>query len=696
MADFNELIRKDGTRKSISVRIIPEDTNTYIYIPAENIIFESLKFTESVCSQSEFKFGCVEQSIVEFSLANYRNITGEVIQIYFYVYDEDGNSYLNNLGRFRVTESKKSADNLNIRKVIAMSDIDAPKGIVNVFKEIQRRLEKENPNYMINPELLIYGATKNPYSNVFTYFNFDINRYVPAAYTPYDKTDGTRIDFYTNVRIWETPKDLSSSKYYSWANSLFYFPDGHNMDYLADDVIKRVNDAVDGIISESGVNPPASFTQSVKKRLYDYLSKVQSFWEGLNRSSRYAYFIPSKHQAGYPSPFIDAFKLEFNGKEKIVYFLGNSLPFRSFAIYDTRYDKIKDINVRMNFDGLDLTNDEWMKKLRADWFNLTGRMSSNRISDMPYTATPMNLDSDALYPNDNLYPSDTLYPSGARNSYYAEDIKKFYADDEEDINRFTSLQLSFTDLNKVEHLFTRPFYKNNKEDKLIPGWLYSGSGNEVDIYLEGYTSQRWIMDSNVIKIYSDETLPISIEFLDKEDNVIGVALESVQDETGAVQSDGLYYKHIKSYGEIEYITSFHSFQAGYYVFESDKLLDTYKIRIKSYGRSIDGNYVKQHIKIYNEIFNEVETVGKPYVIDSNICLQRFNLNPGTIVYFADMLEEKLKNLNYMDISLTMRGNPSVFAGDKIEIVTKDGAYDSYVFRRTMNGIQSITDVIEAK
>lgn len=143
MSDFNELIRKDGTRKSISVRIIPEDTNTYIYIPSENIIFESLKLTESICSQSEFKFGCVEQSVVEFSLANYRNITGEVIQIYFYVYDEDGNSYLNNLGRFRVTESKKSADNLNIRKVIAMSDIDAPKGIVNVFKEIQRRLEKK-------------------------------------------------------------------------------------------------------------------------------------------------------------------------------------------------------------------------------------------------------------------------------------------------------------------------------------------------------------------------------------------------------------------------------------------------------------------------------------------------------------------------------------------------------------------------
>lgn len=107
MSDFNELIRKDGTRKSISVRIIPEDTNTYIYIPSENIIFESLKLTESICSQSEFKFGCVEQSVVEFSLANYRNITGEVIQIYFYVYDEDGNSYLNNLGRFRVTESKR-------------------------------------------------------------------------------------------------------------------------------------------------------------------------------------------------------------------------------------------------------------------------------------------------------------------------------------------------------------------------------------------------------------------------------------------------------------------------------------------------------------------------------------------------------------------------------------------------------------
>ena len=107
------------------------------------------------------------------------------------------------------------------------------------------------------------------------------------------------------------------------------------------------------------------------------------------------------------------------------------------------------------------------------------------------------------------------------------------------------------------------------------------------------------------------------------------------------------------------------------MFESDKLLDTYKIRIKSYGRFIDGNFVKQHIKIYNEIFNEVETVGNPYVIDSNICLQRFNLNPGTILYFADMLEEKLKNLDYMDISLTMRGNPSVYAGNHIEIVGGD-------------------------
>lgn len=146
-------------------------------------------------------------------------------------------------------------------------------------------------------------------------------------------------------------------------------------------------------------------------------------------------------------------------EKKDCLFLGNTLPFRSFAIYDTRYDKIKDINVQMNFDGLDMTNDEWMKKLRSDWFNLTSRMSSNRVSDMPYTAVPMNLDSDTLYPADNLYPSDTLYPSGARNSYYAEDIKKFYADDEEDINRFNSLQLSFTDLNKVEHQFTRPFIR---------------------------------------------------------------------------------------------------------------------------------------------------------------------------------------------------------------------------------------------
>lgn len=72
------LFKTDGTRKNLRIHFpngeIADITN-------ENIVYESLKFTESVCSQDPFKFGLAEASVVEFETVGIANMYGYVIEV---------------------------------------------------------------------------------------------------------------------------------------------------------------------------------------------------------------------------------------------------------------------------------------------------------------------------------------------------------------------------------------------------------------------------------------------------------------------------------------------------------------------------------------------------------------------------------------------------------------------------------------
>lgn len=71
----DDLFYEDGTNKTVIITINGQT------VPEDKILFESLKFTESICSQNEFKFGLAEQSVVEFQIADYPNITGQKLSI---------------------------------------------------------------------------------------------------------------------------------------------------------------------------------------------------------------------------------------------------------------------------------------------------------------------------------------------------------------------------------------------------------------------------------------------------------------------------------------------------------------------------------------------------------------------------------------------------------------------------------------
>lgn len=71
------LFQTDGTRKNFRVHFPGGEMSD---ITNENIVYESVSFTESVCSQTPFKFGLCEASLIEFETVGIGNMMGMVIE----------------------------------------------------------------------------------------------------------------------------------------------------------------------------------------------------------------------------------------------------------------------------------------------------------------------------------------------------------------------------------------------------------------------------------------------------------------------------------------------------------------------------------------------------------------------------------------------------------------------------------------
>ena len=76
-ASVKTLFKTDGTRKNFRVHF---PNGEFSDITNENIVREAVRFTESMCSQSTFRFGLSEASVVEFETVGIGNMYGCVIE----------------------------------------------------------------------------------------------------------------------------------------------------------------------------------------------------------------------------------------------------------------------------------------------------------------------------------------------------------------------------------------------------------------------------------------------------------------------------------------------------------------------------------------------------------------------------------------------------------------------------------------
>lgn len=112
------IVKSDLSLKSFKVHFPNGELSD---LTNEDIVFESVKFTESVCSEQTFRFGRVEASTIEFETVGVPNMLGKTIEcsMTFTLGDE---SVTVPYGTFKVDSCQRDHTEMTHRKVQAFSD----------------------------------------------------------------------------------------------------------------------------------------------------------------------------------------------------------------------------------------------------------------------------------------------------------------------------------------------------------------------------------------------------------------------------------------------------------------------------------------------------------------------------------------------------------------------------------------------
>ena len=127
----------------------------------------------------------------------------------------------------------------------------------------------------------------------------------------------------------------------------------------------------------------------------------------------------------------------------------------------------------------------------------------------------------------------------------------------------------------------------------------------------------------------------------------------------------------------------------------DYVVENYgKIQIKTQSRVKDGESICSY-----------EYIGNPegkntYIIEDNIfyCAEGTVYEYGSQPEVDEMLKnlfDKISNLTYTPHTTKLRGLPFMECGDRVNLITKTGGIESFIFRRTLKGIHALMDTYEA-
>ena len=187
------LIRNNKTSKNLRVHFPNGELED---ITNKNITYDSLKFTESICSERNLKFGLLEGSSIQFEVFGVGNIKGYTIEVSL-EFIKEGTSlalYSIPLGKF-VVDSCRRQNDMSRRLVVAYSEVSNENSFISPLEKTKQRSGvSSKSDYKFDFFSFVASNTNNFYKNnndLFSYEYVQLEDFSEIAFPLFKSEDVT-------------------------------------------------------------------------------------------------------------------------------------------------------------------------------------------------------------------------------------------------------------------------------------------------------------------------------------------------------------------------------------------------------------------------------------------------------------------------------------------------------------------------
>lgn len=642
-----ELLKKDGVRKNFRVHFPNGECED---ICNNRLITESVTFTESVCSQSRFKLGLCESSVLRFECVDVPNIKGEIIeaqieidcseveQSYSWIETKDDVSFPFfpiKYGTFVIDSCDRNANSVKRRKVTAYSidySMFADFTKTSVYNYIQNGYWYKSEDLLIPFEALA-------------------NSIFPPDVFDYYVQNGT-----------------STEQEYTYLI--------HNDDNLSDEGISlKVRTVEYNCINENDGN--YEYTYSNSKQTTQTIWAIWTKLIGIEKYYKKVKVIKEELLSELKSKNVSQEIIE-----KTIYALE---------------DRLKPNIVRTNYKGY--TVNEINNKVKCDYDKATEYIKADGVYNLSRITELLQINTSNWI---NTYAhSDTaliLIP-------YSIDLY---------IDKYQFSFKREIDYTIIKKYSNQKIYSKYYDSTLKKYVYYNSDGTKclLDEYIGTplmLFKRTSVKQSSAINTESYTTIiqkgyhVADCWLLQQTSKQIVESYCELRGKMGKVGRDGMFslitlkpprkqlpsatlYPSSKVYPINEESVNSNCYSSIWYDDVMSLPFGKIKLTYTNSSEKVD----------YEKILSDNEEI-KNYELTNNIAIANIPIQEDGIESIVNELAENINDIQYMPCKITMKGLPYLEAGDYLRVVTNyDEVFETLIFRQTIKGIQSLKTTIETR
>ena len=520
--EIKDLLHLDSWKKNIRIHF-PDGERADIC--NDQIVMDSVQFTESICSQNTLKFGLCESPIFQCEVIGVSNVTGANIEVYCEVYCDDtvdGAVWQNDLehyvyqipyGTFIVQSAKRQADMIH-RKIVAYSYLyHALSYEVTEYNSLSAfyacTIVNSSANYSTNIEWMIYGSF--PY--LFNEKQYNYNTFTfPDRARDYGNTSvATLSNFFKKDNIYYDLVITSGRFHIASSSTNLYVYNFENED-TPENILQKLRTVSDNF----AIAFPNVIVDNKPFVLYDYIiSHYKSLLKSTFRALRWDYinsqlsgqmdFLVKKGKVVTCPGVVEAY---LYGCFSIVVVKHAYDP--DYPIFEGNINLLKPDAFAYSIPSSEFDWLSWSLKRKKDshpygsytasgysarksFFEVDLFKLINALGELAGVFWDITRDGAKIInikqnfgmtPSDTLFPSESLHPEGVNGGkLLPQDYQSCWYDDEYE-KPYGAIQVLYENSNNVDCLFTL-YLDGYDEDSPVDSYkIYSIKGNYI---IDSYT-----------------------------------------------------------------------------------------------------------------------------------------------------------------------------------------------------------------